>query len=752
MSATGGSSPQPAGGGRGDRPILRVVVPSPLRQSFDYLPPADAACGRLAAGMRVRVPFGRGTRVGLVVELAREARVPAERLKPILSIIDDAPLLPRATLDFLHWAAGYFHFPPGEVLIGTLPPILRRGGSLDGKRPWRWRLSMRGRDACTGALSRAPVQARLLERLGASSEGLDAGALSETGPAWRGSLRALERRGWVERFVAADEDPCLPAGHPTPAPALHPAQQRAVERVDAGAGAFGVFLLDGVTGSGKTEVYLALIERTLRRGRQVLVLIPEIGLSPQIVARFRSRIGGSLAVLHSGLGDRRRLQSWSAARAGRAAVLVGTRSAVFTPLARPGLVIVDEEHDPSFKQLDGFRYSARDLAVVLARRWQVPIVLGSATPSLESVHNVATGRYADLRLPHRAGGADPPAVEMVDLRGQRFDEGLSHAMHTAIRGCLDRSEQALLFVNRRGYAPVLLCRRCGWIADCRRCDAHLVYHREAARMRCHYCAAETPLPSGCPGCGASELRPLGLGTQRVAESLRATYPGLRVARMDRDSTRRQGAVEAIIERVHAGAIDVLVGTQMLAKGHHFPNVTLVGILEADRGLFGADFRSTERMAQLLVQVVGRSGRGARRGRVLVQTHHPRHPLLRQLIRSGYRSFAEDALEERRAAKLPPHTHLALLRAEATHAQRPTAFLVDARQAGERSGAGRVTLLGPVPALMERRAGRHRAQLLVESSRRRTLQDFLGTWLAEVERLASARRVRWSIDVDPIEIL
>ena len=752
MNATGGSSLDPSGGPRRYGPILRVVVPSPLRQSFDYLPPADAARGPPAVGTRVRVPFGRGTRVGLVVGTARRARVPAERLKTVIAVVDDAPLLPRATVDFLIWAAGYFHFPPGEVLLGTLPPTLRRGGGLDGARSSRWRLSARGHEARAAALSRAPVQARLLVRLAASSEGLDAGALAEAGTTWRRSLRALERRGWVERFEPPDAEPPRPAGGSPPAPVLNPAQQRAVERVDAGADTFGVFLLDGVTGSGKTEVYLALVERTLERGRQVLVLIPEIGLGPQIVARFRRRVGDSLAVLHSGLADRRRLQSWCAARDGRAAVLVGTRSALFTPLARPGLVIVDEEHDPSFKQMDGFRYSARDLAVVIARRWEVPIVLGSATPSLESVHNAATGRYVDLRLPHRAGGADPPVVEVVDLRGQRFDEGLSDAMHAAVRGCLERGEQALLFVNRRGYAPVLLCRRCGWIAGCRRCDARLVYHREAMRLRCHYCAAEAPPPSRCPGCGEPELRPLGLGTQRVAECLSATYPGLRVARVDRDSTRRRGAIEAILDRVHAGAVDVLVGTQMLAKGHHFPNVTLVGILDADQGLFGADFRSTERMAQLLVQVAGRCGRGARRGRVLVQTHHPRHPLLHQLIRSGYRSFAEEALEERRAAKLPPHAHLALLRAEATRAELPRAFLADARQAGERGLPGRVTLLGPVPALMERRAGRHRAQLLVESSSRRVLQGFLGTWLAEIERLGSARRVRWSIDVDPIDIL
>ena len=368
------------------------------------------------------------------------------------------------------------------------------------------------------------------------------------------------------------------------------------------------------------------------------------------------------------------------------------------------------------------------------------------------MHNVAIGRYADLRLPRRAGGAQMPGVDVLDLRGRRFEEGVSEAMHAAIWHRLERGEQSLMFVNRRGFAPVLLCHQCAWIADCRHCDAHLVYHREAALMRCHYCDAQSRPPPHCPGCGGADLRPIGLGTQRVADHLRTAHPGARVARMDRDSTRRRGTLEALLERVHSGAVDILVGTQMLAKGHHFPNVTLVGILDADRGLFGADFRSTERMAQLLVQVAGRCGRGERRGRVLVQTHHPHNPLLGQLIRKGYRSFAEDALDERRAARLPPHVWMALLRAEATDADLPKAFLADARRTGERVRPADIALRGPVPALMERRAGRHRAQLLVESAKRRPLHRFLDAWLEEVEGLPSGRRVRWSLDVDPVEIL
>ena len=735
-----------------DSPILRVAVASKLRRLFDYLPPVGVEQVPLEPGMRVRVPFGGSVRVGLVVEWSNEASVPAERLRAVLGVIDREPLLPPPTIEFLRWAADYFHHPPGEVLLGTLPPLLRRGRIPGPERPARWRLTEAGRCARLASPKNAPVQARVLALLREAPEGLGADALSAAGASWRQSLRVLTEKGAVESVRTSEEEMAAPALSPSTPVALNTDQRTSVDRIKARLDRFGVFLLDGVTGSGKTEVYLSLIEEVTRSGRQALVLIPEIGLSPQLIARFRRRLGNTLAVLHSGLGDRERLRSWMAARSGCVNVLIGTRSAVFTPFRRPGLLIVDEEHDPSFKQTEGFRYSARDLAIVLARGWGVPVVLGTATPSLESVHNVSTGRYADLRLPRRAGGARMPGVDVLDLRGQRFEEGVSEAMHAAIRHRLERGEQSLMFVNRRGFAPVLLCHQCGWIAECRHCDAHLVYHREAALMRCHYCDAQNRPPRHCPGCGGADLRPIGLGTQRVADHLRTVHPGARVARMDRDSTRRRGALEAILERVHSGAVDILVGTQMLAKGHHFPNVTLVGILDADRGLFGADFRSTERMAQLLVQVAGRCGRGERSGRVLVQTHHPRNPLLGQLIRAGYRSFAEDALEERRAARLPPHSCMALLRAEAADANLPKVFLTDARRAGERMRPADITILGPVSALMERRAGRHRAQLLVECERRRSLQRFLGGWLEEIDGLPSARRVRWSLDVDPVEIL
>ena len=564
---------------------------------------------------------------------------------------------------------------------------------------------------------------------------------------WRRPLRALIAKGWVE---PAGDRPCE-SGR-VDRPVLNVDQQRAVDALQAHLREFSPFVLEGVTGSGKTEVYLRAIEEVVASGRQALVLIPEIGLTPQLLARFHARLSCRVEALHSGLSDGERLSAWTHARNGTADVVVGTRSAVFAPLARPGLFIVDEEHDLSFKQQDGFRYSARDLAVVRARDTGVPVVLGSATPSLEALENVRRGRYRRLELPHRAGGASPPRIDVVDLRSRPFDNGLCDVLIEAVEQAKARSEQALLFINRRGYAPLLVCHACGWIAECVRCDAHLVFHREDGRLRCHHCSAERSLIVECPECGSKDMRRLGLGTERVASALESRIDGLRVARMDRDATRRRGALEALLDRVHAGEVDAVVGTQMLAKGHHFPNVTLVAILDADGGLFGIDFRATERMAQLLLQVAGRAGRGDRAGRVLLQTHHPEHPLLRVLVLEGYRKFCEGALEERRLARLPPFASLALVRAEATQRDAPQSFLSDAEACASARPPAGVSVLGPVPSPMERRAGRYRAQLLVDATSRAALQRFLPGWIAELEALPSARKVRWSVDVDPQEMI
>jgi primosomal protein N' (replication factor Y) len=725
--------------------VLRVAVATPVRTPFDYLPPLGWQGAPPAPGVRVRVPFGRREAIGVLLDVADHSDLPAHRLKRALAVLDESPVLPPVLLGLLQWAAHYYHHPVGEVVASALPVALRQGASPRPRRPRAWRPSLAAGEA--QALRRAPRQAALLARLREASQGLVAEELDESE---RRALRALEEKGWVESVEVRPE----PAG-PDPgrdrAPALNPAQRTAVEAVGEAAG-FAVHLIEGVTGSGKTEVYLRIIAAHLARGRQALVLVPEIGLTPQLVARFRRRLGGPVAVLHSRLGAGERLAAWALAASGEAPVLVGTRSAVFTPLPRLGIVVVDEEHDLSLKQQKGFRYSARDLVVVRARNAGVPVVLGSATPALETLHNALSGRYRHLRLPERAGGASHPRVRVLDVRRRRLAEGLSEELLTAVRERLARGEQSLLFLNRRGYAPTVLCHDCGWVAECQRCDARLTLYLEAGRLRCHHCGAVQRVPQRCPECGSGDLRPLGMGTQRVEQALRAQLPEAGIVRVDRDSTARRGALEAALDQAASGEAQVLLGTQMLAKGHDFPNVTLVGILDADQGLFGADFRAPERMAQLVTQVAGRAGRADKPGEVLIQTHQPEHPLLRALVRHGYRRFAEQALDERRQAELPPFASLALLRAEATDRDLPHAFLAEARDAAAARAAPAVQVLGPVPAPMERRAGRYRAQLLLQAPRRAELQALLDAWVPVLDGLRSGRKVRWSLDVDPQEVL
>ncbi len=742
MSDTDAPQPTATAGG-----VLRVAVASPLRGLLDYLPPAGHDAAAIPVGVRVRVPLARSSRIGVVLEHADSAAVAATRLRRVTEVLDSEPLLPADLLGFLQWVSEYCHHPIGEVLADALPGGLRGGRAAQVRARHRYRLTGAGRDCDSGSLRRAPRQAALLALLAAHRHGLPRADMGDVG----GALRALLDKGLVEAVAETDDDATLAEPAP-PNYALTRAQRAAIETITGAGRGFAAYLLDGVTGSGKTEVYLSLIEEVLARGGQALVLIPEIGLTPQTAARLRARLPARSVVLHSGLAEGERLRAWLDARDGRADVVIGTRSAIFAPLPRLALVVVDEEHDLSYKQQDGLRYSARDLAVVRARRAGAPVVLGSATPSLESLHNVARGRYRRLVLENRTGPHAAPAVQLVDVRSRSLMHGLSPELLEAIEQCLAAGEQSLLFLNRRGYAPVLMCHGCGWLADCRRCDAHLVYHRGEHHLRCHHCDAVAPLPERCPSCNAPTPRPIGLGTQRIVELLARRFPTARIARVDRDTMRARGRLQTLVDEVHAGALDILVGTQMLAKGHHFPAVTLVAVIDADGGLFSADFRAAERMAQLIVQVSGRAGRGERPGRVLLQTHHPQHPLLRALVVDGYAAFAAQLLRERAEAGLPPFAAWALMRADAVDARAGYEFLEDARRLAARQPAHPVRLLGPVAAPMERRAGRHRVQLLLDASERRPLHEFLRAWLPAVGELPSARRVRWSLDVDPQEMM
>lgn len=529
------------------------------------------------------------------------------------------------------------------------------------------------------------------------------------------------------------------------------AQEKAVKIISDAKESFRVFLLDGVTGSGKTEVYLRVIEKIIAEGKQVLVLVPEISLTPQTIERFRTRFQVGIAALHSGLSEKERLKVWFEARAGYAQIVIGTRSAIFTPFANLGLILVDEEHDASFKQQDRFRYHARDLAIIRANTNNIPVVLGSATPSLESLLNVKRGRYEYISLPERAGNASLPSYQIIDLRRSPSEEGLSQPLLQTIHAHLEQGNQVMLFLNRRGFAPVLYCTQCAWIAGCQRCDTRMVYHRKPVRLQCHHCDARCDIPTHCGQCNQETLTPVGLGTQRLEQTLEKHFPNVPIIRVDRDSTRRKGAMQDLLDQVHSQQKAILLGTQMLAKGHHFPQVTLVGIIDADSGLFSADFRAAEQMGQLLVQVSGRAGRAEKHGTVVIQTRHPDHSLLQTLIHQGYQPFAQALLAERELAVLPPFSYFAVFRAEAYAEQNANHFL-DAIKQMSVSFTDAVTVLGPVPALIAKRKGLHCQQLLVRSNRRSALQNFLKGILHQIEKLPGNHPVKWILDVDPVEVM
>ncbi len=734
--------------------ILRVAVPAPLYSCFDYLPPLGEDPAGLLPGVRLLVPFGRGERCGVLLELVAESELEIGRLKPAIKLLDAEPLLGQDDIELLLWAAEYYRHPVGEVISSALPVRLRKGMERAATGVPGWELTAIGRALDPLTLTRAPRQAEILELLQRHPEAFmsQADIYLNMGGECRSILRVLEQRGWVEPCQLVPSRDIYPRVAEGTAPHLNPDQQAAVDAVAGHGAGYQAFLLDGVTGSGKTEVYLALVEQILAAGRQALILVPEIGLTPQLLQRFQQRIAAPIALLHSGLSDLEREHAWVSAARGDARVVLGTRSAVFTPMPELGLVIVDEEHDLSFKQQDGFRYSARDLALVRARRRGCPVVLGSATPSLESLRNAQVGRYQHLMLLNRAGDALPPRLDILDIRSVHLDAGMSATLLRMVGEEIQAGNQALIFLNRRGYAPLLACYDCGWIAECRRCDARLTYHMGNGVLWCHHCGSQRRVDSSCPECNSEKVRPLGQGTERLEQVLAARFPTTGIVRIDRDSTRSKGSLHRLLDEIHCGRHQLLLGTQMLAKGHHFPNVTLVGILDVDQGLFGADFRAAERMAQLLTQVSGRAGRAEKPGRVVVQTRHPDHPLIHTLIRRGYGAFAMEALRERQSAMLPPYSYQVLLRAEAKRDGVSRTFLDDAMELGRSMGYPGVEFWGPVPAPMERRAGNFRAHLLLQSGSRGELHRLLSEWLPKIRDLKSARRVRWSVDVDPQEML
>ena len=734
--------------------ILRVAVPTPLRRTFDYIFPENLLKeldGDLPLpGSRVAIEFGRRTLVALIIEVTDSSDIALEKLKPINDILDLSPILSPDLLKLFIWAANYYQYPIGEALFTALPALLRKGEITELPAVKHWMISELGLSTETESLDRAPRQKALLQFLKDKTSAVPESDL--TGLFSATIRNQVEAKGLIESFLAQHEpqpssDELLQQENLT----LDPQQQVAMDAIELHG--FSCNLIEGVTGSGKTEIYLQAIEKVLRYNRQALVLIPEISLTPQTEKRFTDRFNTPIVTLHSGMTDKQRLEAWIKAKTGEAKIILGTRSAIFTGFDDLGLIILDEEHDSSYKQQDGFKYSARDLAVIRAQREDIPVILGSATPSLESLNNCIEGRYQHLTLTQRANNATAPSWRVIDLKTEATSCGIAQSTLDAIQQRLDAQQQVLVFLNRRGYAPALVCHSCGWSADCPKCDSKLTFHRARGRLICHHCDYQQRKPHHCPSCNCKDIMTAGEGTEQSEEFLAKRFPNNEVIRIDRDSTRRKGAMQEFFATADSGKSCILLGTQMLAKGHHFENVTLVVILDADSGLMSADFRSHERIGQLLIQVAGRSGRGKLKGEVIVQTHQPEHPVLDQLFNKGYRPLALQLLQQRQQGMLPPCRPLAVIRAESTYPNQAMELLGLARKLcdQQRGTEPDIQCLGPLPALMEKRAGRFRFILQVTASQRAQLQRCLSAVATQLDKEKLAQKVRWSIDVDPQEL-
>lgn len=719
--------------------IVRVALDIPLNTLFDY-----ATEEVVVIGQRVVVPFGRKQVVGVVLECAETTEWAGERLKSVVSVLNEIPPLSPDLLSLLKFCSDYYHFPLGMTVLAALPARLRSLEPIEIKPLLNYALSETGRALDPSLLSkRRVVQWRILQALMPAP--MSAAQVRNLSPSAPAALASLLKAGWVESVAPPVKTACrLSDAH-----ALSSEQQGAVDAVLRQKG-YGCFLLHGITGSGKTEIYVHLMHEMLRRGGQVLLLVPEINLTPQLENYFCKRFPEvELVSLHSGLADGVRAQNWLKAQAGGARILLGTRLSVFAPAPELALILVDEEHDSSFKQQDGLRYSARDVAIFRARQCGIPIVLGSATPSLESYYNATTGRYRLLRLTQRAiQPAQLPQVRCVDIARLRLNEGLSEPLLAALRERIARGEQSLLFINRRGYAPVLMCGACDWLSSCLNCAGKLVLHLKDRKLRCHHCGHQQRVPRACPSCGNTDLHPVGLGTQRIEAALQANFPEARILRVDRDSTRNKGAWQKMRAQIHDGQADILIGTQILAKGHDFPNLTLVGVLDSDSALYSADFRASEKLFALLAQVGGRAGRANKAGEVIIQTAFPRHALFSALSAHDFDKWAQLLLEEREQAGFPPFVYQALLHAESKNENDVFTFLGNARKAAQTLERA-VAVYGVVPAAIPKRANHFRAQLLVQSQQRKALQEFVRAWQPDLEAL-SVRGLRWVLDIDPIE--
>ena len=736
--------------------VISVVVPVPLRQHFDFLLPEDNLFQTLEAsiepviGARVKVSFGSRQLIGVISAIKDGSDYPLEKLKPVIEILDEESIFGVNLLATLEWISRYYLAPIGEVFEAAMPVALRQGSAVMPSPIKVWRLTDYARSANPDELTRAPIQLAIIKKFMQSAL-VYSDEFKQAFSGWRQAVNALVKKGWLEELVDLPKLPVIE--HVTTKNVeLTKQQSIAVKELEQAVSAddYSCSLLHGVTGSGKTEVYFSIMEKVLESDKQVLLLVPEIGLTPQLIDRIKSRFCYPMVTMHSRLNDTERHLAWWHTKVGNARIIVGTRSAVFSSFKNLGLIIIDEEHDGSFKQQDGVRYQARDVAVYRASQLGIPIILGSATPSLESFSNASTGKYQLLSLTERASKVDLPKIELLDLNRQPSVDGLSPAMLEAIAETLSNKKQVMLFLNRRGFAPVLYCKSCGETSKCHRCDSHLTLHRRINRMRCHHCGYEGRVVTQCGICRSTDMVEVGEGTQRVEDAINLRFPQARLLRIDRDSTSRKGELEALLTQARDGEADILIGTQLITKGHDFPEVAMVGILDADQGLYSSDFRAAESLFQQILQVAGRAGRRDDVGRVFIQTNFPENPFFSWVQKHDFNGFAESLLKDRKLVNYPPFGYFALLRCESTHQAKSLQFLRRAKQ-DMVAGEG-VRIMDAIPAPMERRAGKFRTQLLLCANQRSQLNATLVQWLNHIVMNKEAKKlsgqVRWSLDIDP----
>ncbi|CUX95631.1 Primosomal protein N' [Candidatus Mikella endobia] len=729
--------------------IVNVALPVPIARTFDYLLPDNTAP---VVGGRVLVPFGHRQAIGIVISIKEHKELTISKLKTISKVIDNQSLFSNSLWRILNWAIRYYHYPVGRVLFHALPILLRQGKPAEITPLWQWVATEQGHSTLPKSLKvpkqqqallillQGPVycnQVKKLQLINTTLEELRNKGLCDL------RLQKKKSYDWRPKFSVNNEWRHL---------YLNTEQSLAVNSIRSEDDRFFVWLLAGITSSGKTEVYLTVLEHILAKGKQALVLVPEINLTPQTIVRFRKRFNAPVEVLHSELKSSEKLNVWLQAKSGECAIVIGTRSAIFTPFAKLGMIIIDEEHDSSYKQHEGWRYHARNLAICRAKEENIPIILGTATPSMETLYNVQQKKYRQLTLSKRAGKAKPTEQQLLDIKGLPLIHGLSAPLLEKMRVHLQVDNQVMLFLNRRGFAPSLLCHGCGWSAECKHCDHSYTLHQQQRQLLCHYCNSQRTLPHQCYQCGSTKLIPIGLGTEQLETALKNIFPKVPVTRIDRDTTKRKGTLEIYLAKIQHGGARILIGTQMLAKGHHFPDVTLVSLLDVDGALFSSDFRATEHFAQLYTQVAGRAGRADKCGEVLLQTHHPDHPLLQTLLNNGYMDYANQILKERSQAGLPPFKTHILFRADDHDNQQAGLFLDKIRQVLESSPLrdNSLWLMGPIPALVPKRGGRFRWQLLLSHPLRPQLQRFITANLPLINNLYQNRKVKWSLDVDPLD--